>query len=181
MKSDRKRNFKVRPAHVLLAFSIIAVGITGCSTATTSAQWAEPDDMGGEFSVIDDSVNGWSKKIGGLPLEIHGNLPSSSALTNRVSGNVSPAMQRVVIYVDGTVAPEREDFCSVAKAFRPVVNNRSDQQVTLRAALCDGPRIVSFARKSFDKTAEPAHQVASIESALVRDLHTPFSFLDVDD
>lgn len=181
MKTNQMKKSIYRPLRIAITFSFLAVNLAACSMATTSTQWAEPDDLGGEFTLWDDSVNQWSKKVDKLPLEVHGSWPTPATLAKVDSVNATPASQRVVIYIDGTRAPEREDFCSVAKSFRSIVTNPDNKQVTLRAALCDGPRIVSFARKSFDKTTQPDHAVASIESSLVGSLHPPFNFLDVDD
>ena len=181
MKFNQKCSFIFRPMRVALVFSCVAINLAGCSMATTSAQWAEPDDLGGEFTLWDDSVNQWSKKVGNLPLELHGSWPTPATLAKADMAGATPAAQRVVIYIDGKEAPERDDFCSVTKSFRNVATNQTNQQVTLRAALCDGPRIISFARKSFDRGAQPDKAVASIESALVGSLHPAFNFLDVDD
>lgn len=181
MKANQMNKLIFRPTRLMLMLSFVAINLAACSMATTSAQWAEPDDLGGEFTLWDDSVNQWSKKVSNLPLELHGSWPTPATLAKAGSANATPASQRVVIYIDGAQAPERDDFCAVTKSFRNVANSSSNQQVTLRAALCDGPRIVSFARKSFDRNAQPNNAVASIESALVNSLHPPFNFLDVDD
>jgi hypothetical protein len=191
MKNDRSNHNRKRIALMLMLLGGSSAGLFGCSMATTSAEWAEPEDLGGEFSVIDDSERQWSKRVEQLPVELHGAWPGASAAEtaalvpransadNADANDANAAQQRVVVYVSGTQVPQRADFCAINKSYRAVAN---DRQVTLRAALCDGPRIISYARKSFDGDSKlAATDVASLESSLVGALHPPFNFLDVDD
>lgn len=178
------RTAAARRAVILLTVLGADIGLQGCSMATTSAEWAEPEDMGGEFSVIDDSARQWSQHIAQLPIELHGTWPGADAaqtaamIPRSAAAPDIAARQRVVVYIDGTEVPQRADFCAVGKSLRPVPNT---QKVTLRAALCDGPRIVSYARQAFDGNGKPAAaDVASLESSLVGALHTPFNILDVE-
>ena len=187
---------RIRFVAVLCPF---AVGLFGCSTATTSTEWAEPNDMASEFARTDDSQNQWSKKVFKLPIELHGSIPGeSSEVTAAKIANAIPAekssttslgnvgvvgRQRVVLYLDESRVPARDDFCSVSKTYRDVP--KESNGVVLRAALCDGPRIVSYAKKSLsiDKVSSDkvGTQVASLESALVDSLYQPFNILDADD
>lgn len=190
MKKNFCRKIATKRFAMLLALAGSNMALLGCASATTSAEWAEPQDLAGEFTVIDDSERQWSHHIDQLPIELHGAWPGvdaaqTAALIPLASTETSPAAaaemvakQRVVIYVGGNEVPQRADFCSLGKAYRNVVDN---EKVTLRAALCDGPRIISYARQRFDGDSKlAAKDVAKLESSLVGVLHVPFNILDVE-
>lgn len=182
----------------ILAVIPFALSLFGCST-TTSSQWAEPDDHPGQWSMVDDSVNQWSKKIGSLPIELHGALPgqSSAATATLVpravvgadatliqqNGIGLLASQRVVFYINEEEVPERSDYCALNKNYKKVPVEKNS--VTLRAALCDGPRIVAYARKSVGSSeinnANIGREVADVEHSLTGALYPAFDFLRADD
>jgi|GEM_PF-3508845 len=172
----------------------LLLNLSACSSTVTSTEWAQPYDIPGEFSTQDDSRNGWSNKIADLPIELHGALPDESSITTaallpHVAGESAAnglglaATQRVVLYIDGLEVPERADFCAVSKRYRSAP--RKDNTMALRAALCDGPRIVSYARKFVDlddfKATDLGREVSHLERSLTLALFPPFNLLDAND
>jgi len=168
------------------------LALAGCSTTVTSAQWAKPADRPSNTSLSDDSRNAWSGRIGALPVELHGSLPNepASATAARIphaerisEASAAPPHARVVLFIDGAAVPERADFCALNPGLRAVPQARDT--ITLRAALCDGPRIVSYARKSIGREKfQPENvsgEVSDLKQALSRALFPPFDLLDVDD
>jgi hypothetical protein len=83
------------------------------------------------------------------------------------------AVPRVVVYIGGTTAPARDQYCSLEpNANRSVVAPAN--ALVLRSALCDGPRAVSYARiivSAANPTAKTvARGIDRIKSDLVQSL-----------
>ena len=73
-------------------------------------------------------------------------------------------LPRVVLYIGGTSAPSRDQYC----AWQPDANRQvavAKDAVILRGALCDGPRPVAYARITI---AEADSSNAALDRAVER-------------
>jgi len=170
-------------------------GLYGCTAMTTSAEWAKPTDSTTKYELATDNRHDWPYKIDTLPIEVHGALPNESSGSTAseipfarpapaLADKAEPARQRVVLYVDdGADRPTRTEFCSAKKTVA-TSTSKPGKYVTLRAALCDGQRIVTYAKTSVPREdARPQNlglQLASLKGAMIDSLKRPYSIMDSD-
>ena len=180
-------------------FTLVLASVSGCSSTLVSNEWAKsegregqwPDDMEHR-----DKSDAWRSKAGALPIELHGTLPgqshmSTAAMISNVLEDapsdsndldVGPfAMQRVVLYINEDRVPIRADFCAAKKAYRVAENKR--HKLTLSAAMCDGPRIVTYAEKSMSdsdfKSTNINDQVIGLKKSLVGALYPAITLKEI--
>jgi hypothetical protein len=172
-----KSNSKTRSLLIVRAFALTtiaaALGAAGCAATPL------------EQAVAADSPAAWSSKIQSLPVEVHGSVPGETAAqtiaaidhgTAGEDGTESASLwatPRVIVYIGGTEAPARDQYC----ALDPDTNRSvatTHKGVIIREELCDGPRPVAYARSTlFDEnpTAEAvARSVEQVKSNLVDSL-----------
>jgi hypothetical protein len=181
-KLNRFTSQSSRSAGVLALLSVATALAAGCATNPPRVEQA----------VAADHPADWASRMRALPVEVHGAVPGkTAALTTSAidhgtgdsagvefghSGLSLYAMPRVVVYVGGTAAPARDQYCSLEpNANRSVRAPRN--ALVLRAELCDGPRAVAYARISLPQinpTSETvAHGIEQLESDLVQSLPLP--------
>lgn len=186
-----------RVLKVMRAWAIITVGLIGlygCSDTVLSNKWAREVSDPDVWPLADAKNDMWLKRVDALPLELHlPPLADSSAALKTISRDAilparvlawgidkdgyAPLQQRIVLYVGGDHIPIRDDFCSVTKKFRDV-ENPSDK-VAVRAALCDGPRILTYGRKELPMNRVDAtsvnSEIVALSHSLVGALYPPLT------
>jgi hypothetical protein len=176
-------------ARTLALLSVAAALAAGCA--------ANPSRV--EQAVAADHRDDWAQRIHSLPVEVHGALPGETAAQTIAaidhgtanladtefgeSGLGLYAVPHVVVYVGGSEAPARGQYCTLKPdANRSVAAPKN--ALILRSELCDGPRAVAFARitvPGVDPTAETlVGDVERIKSDLVHSLPLPQPVMPVD-
>ena len=131
-------------------------------------------------SLSNDHPDDWAGRMKSLPVEVHGAVTGESAAQTvaaihhgvaqpdntefRNSGLNLYTLPRVVLYIGGTSAPSRDQYC----AWQPDANRQvtvAKDAVILRGALCDGPRPVAYARITI---AEADSSNAALDRAVER-------------
>jgi hypothetical protein len=171
-----------------LTFILFAALVSGCASQQADFRWVNPtvvDNYSGEGRSVRDD---WAKKIGSLPIELHGGLfnrqdsnaaeiiqnviPEGAAAFSGGRQATFAKEQRIVLYADGVDIPEADSFCALEKRMR-TVPEQSDS-ATLRGAVCDGPELIAYAKEtkcsaekpSCDISARVAHLKQSLVAAL---------------
>lgn len=176
-KLNRVNSQSAVSVRALALLSVVTVLAAGCAAPRVEQAMAadHPDD--------------WASRIHSLPVEVHGSVPGETAaqtvsvidrgVANQPSAEFGSsglslyAVPRVVVYIGGTMAPARDQYCSLEpNANRSVVAPAN--ALVLRAALCDGPRAVSYARITLSAanptTETVARGIERIKSDLVQSL-----------
>ena len=149
----------------LVSLSLTAVLVAGCATYSP----------GMEQRTADDSPHAWTSWISSLPVEVHGTVPGGTSaqtvaaiehgVSGRVDGEASAtglglkSMPRVVVYVGGTGAPWRDQYCSPEPDANLAVPVRK-RGLVLLSELCDGTRPVAQAQITLSETNPTADMVA---------------------
>ena len=160
---SRSTGFRVQ-SHPLVSLSLAAVLVAGCAAHSPKM----------EQRTGDDSPGAWTSWISSLPVEVHGTVPGGTsaqtiaAIEHGVSGRddgQAPATgldlknkPRVVVYVGGTAAPWRDQYCSP----EPSVNLSAparERGLVLLSELCDGTRSVAHAQITLSETKPTADMV----------------------
>jgi hypothetical protein len=172
----------------LVLVSVVAAMAAGCASNPATVEQA----------VAADRPDNWASRISSLPVEVHGAVPGATAAQTIAaidhgtavqadapfgsSGVSLYAMPRVVVYIGGTTAPARDQYCSLEPNANTSVLAPKNGLV-LRSELCDGPRPVAFARITLpevDPTAESvAGGIKQIKSDLVHSLPSPETVMPV--
>lgn len=164
LKVKKIQWFNIRYAGVI--FSLFYL-LCGCSSTPSDFRWVNPDlvNWTSPSSLNRNVRDEWAKKIDNLPIELHGKLPSNSALNamNVIPDDVAAAAderdminskkQRLVFYVGAESVPERQDFCVPDKRLRALSD--ANQAEMLRGAVCDGSTIVAYASEA-EKNSDSA-------------------------
>jgi hypothetical protein len=171
-----------RNAGPVAVLSLVAVLGAGCATNPGRVAQAQATDQPDE----------WATRIRSLPVEIHGAVPGETAAQTVAAVNHGVGQQagtefqhtglslyalpRVVVYVGGSSAPARDQYCELQpNTERPVPVAKSG--VVVRSELCDGPRPVAFARITLaDADPSPAtlaRGIEQLESSMVSSLPPP--------
>lgn len=145
-----------------------------------------------EQAIASDDPDRWAARINSLPVEVHGTAPGETteqtiaAIDHGVAGHPGAkfgdsglslyAIPRVVVYIGGSTAPARNQYCALAPNVNRSVLVPKDALI-LRSSLCDGPRAVAYARISISERSPSAEDVArgivQIKSDLVQSLPLP--------
>jgi hypothetical protein len=162
--------------------SLVAVLAAGCATGPGRVAQAQASDEPDE----------WATRIRSLPVEIHGAVPGETASQTiaaighgvaqqagaefQHTGLSLYALPRVVVYVGGSSAPARDQYCALQpNTERPVPVPKNG--VVVRSELCDGPRPVAYARMTLAEAnpsaATMAQGIKRLESSLVGSLPPP--------
>lgn len=172
-----------RPNAAAMALvSLVAVLAAGCATGPGRVAQAQSSDEPDE----------WASRIKSLPVEIHGAVPGETAAQTiaaighgvgqqagaefQHTGLSLYALPRVVVYVGGSSAPARDQYCALEpNTDRAVAVAKSG--VVVRSELCDGPRPVAYARMTLAEAnpsaATLAQGIAHLESSMVHSLPPP--------
>jgi hypothetical protein len=183
MKMSNRFSSLSRPnAAPMALLCIVAVLAAGCATNPGRVAQAEASDQPDE----------WANRIQSLPVEIHGAVPGETAsqtiaaVSNGVAQQAGAefqhtglslyALPRVVVYVGGSSAPARDQYCALQpNTNRPVAVAKNG--VVVRSELCDGPRPVAYARitlaEANPSAATLAQGIKRLESSLVSSLPPP--------
>jgi len=161
---SRSTGFRVQ-SHPLVSLSLAAVLVSGCAAYSPS--------MGQKTG--NDSPHAWNSWISSLPVEVHGTVPGGTSaqtvaaiehgVTVQDVGEASATgsdlknKPRVVVYVGGTGAPWRDQYCS------PEPNGNlsvpvSKRNLVLLSELCDGTRPVAHAQITLSEANPTADMVA---------------------
>jgi hypothetical protein len=169
--------------------SVRARALAVLSVATALAAGCATNPPRVEEAVAADHPDDWASRIGSLPVEVHGSVPGETAAqtlaaVDRATANQASAefgnsglslyaVPRVVVYIGGTKAPARDQYCSLEPNMNRSVAVPANALI-LRSELCDGPRAVSYARITLAAAHPTAETVARgidrIKSDLVRSL-----------
>jgi hypothetical protein len=164
------------------ALALLSVGATlaaGCATNPPRVEQA----------VAADHPDDWAERMSSLPVEVHGAVPGeTSARTIAAidhgtakqasdefgsSGLSLDALPRVVVYIGGSTAPARDQYCSLDPDTNRSVAAPTNALI-LRSELCDGPRAVAYARITLPEANPTAETVARgidrLKGSLVRSL-----------
>jgi hypothetical protein len=172
----------------LALVSVVAALAAGCASNPARV----------EEAVAADHPDNWASRIGSLPVEVHGAAPGETTAQTVAaidhgtadqagapfgnSGVSLYAMPRVVVYIGGTTAPARDQYCSLEPNANTSVLAPKNGLV-LRSELCDGPRPVAFARITLPEVDPTAKSVAGgikqIKSDLVQSLPLPVTVMPV--
>jgi hypothetical protein len=171
-----------RSACALALLSVAGTLAVGCAATPSKVDQA----------IAADHPEDWASRMRSLPVEIHGTLPGESATQTAAaiehgtadgadaqfgtSGLSLYAMPRVVVYIGGDTAPERDQYCSLdPNTSRSVVAPKN--ALVLRSELCDGPRAVAYTRITLREANPTAGDLARgmvrVKSDLVRSLTPP--------
>jgi hypothetical protein len=165
----------MRPMALL---SLAAVLASGCTTV--------------ERPLSNDDPDAWATRIKTLPIDVHSAIPgdispqtiadAGHGVTARPGAAINNtgvslyATARVVVYIGGGSVPTRDQYC----ALKPTINSATfvpESGVAVRAALCDGPRPVAYARMTLAEAnpspATVADAIERLKSDLVQSLPTP--------
>lgn len=168
-----------RRVRSLALLSVAAAVAAGCAT----------NPPGVEQAVAADHPDDWAARMSSLPVQVHGAVPGETpaqtiadikrATANQAStefGNSGlslDAIPRVVVYIGGTTAPARDQYCSLNPNTERSVAAPTNALI-LRSELCDGPRAVAYARITLPEANPTAETVARgvdrLEASLVRSL-----------
>jgi hypothetical protein len=166
-----------------------AVALALLSVGTTLAAGCATNPPRVEEAVAADHPDDWAERMSSLPVQVHGAVPGeTSAQTiaaidhgtaNQASAEFGSnglsldALPRVVVYIGGTTAPARDQYCSLdPDTIRSVA--APTNALILRSELCDGPRAVAYARITLPEANPTAETVARgidrLKGSLVRSL-----------
>ena len=146
--SDKGLNKGFRCYHLAAACIVPALLlVSACSTSITDYGSLQVDDTGR-----------WSPVVDQLPVELHGTIKGRSAaelaelFPSTIKAPryaslgpvaVSPLPSRIVFYIDQAELPEGQALCK--GGFQGQQGAREGEFAQVTAALCDGPRLVSYA------------------------------------
>jgi hypothetical protein len=175
---NKLNRFSSQWSHSAVALALLSVGTTlaaGCATNPPRVEQAMAADL------HDD----WAERMSSLPVQVHGAVPGETpaqtiaaiahGTTNQASAEFGSSglsldvQPRVVVYIGGTTAPARDQYCSLDPDTTRSVAAPTNALI-LRSELCDGPRAVAYARITLPEANPTAETVARGIGRLKRDL-----------
>lgn len=168
-------------------FLILGI-LSSCASEPTQFRWVSPDVYSPDSLQSRDLRDDWAKRITVLPIELHGefsdeefrrtasvihNVASDTETMSDETKKALSAQQRMVLYMGEVSIPVRQDFCSLNKSFRNF--SVKDSGLTLRAAVCDGQRLICYARDSGSpnnsQSGNIAERVTHLKQSLIAALY----------
>ena len=158
--------------------TLAAVSASGCTTVEHPLSWDDPAK--------------WATRINTLPVDVHSSIPGETsaqtiaaiehgvtASARAASNNTGASLYRtarVVVYIGGDSVPAHDRYCARKPTTTPATFV-PESGVAVRAALCDGPRPVAYARTTLAEAnpspASVADAIERLKSDLVQSLPTP--------